>query len=235
MSLNKYERKVSSQFGQDGIIEHILDVIGEGTKRCVEFGFGEECNTANLLSNHGWRGVLMDVELGVVSGGKLRWGEAVTAIQAFIEPSNIDDILKTYSPPNPDLLSVDIDGMDYHVWKAITSIDPRVVVIEYNASYGPDLSVTTPYSAGFQRRNFHMHYHGASLGALNKLAESRGYALVGCESHGIDAFFVKEKELRGDLVKLSVWRAYQPHAYRVGDWAWQMGQLGEYASKLVEV
>ena len=91
-----------------------------------------------------------------------------------------------------DLLSIDIDGNDYWVWNAIDG-QPRLVVIEYNSSFGPDRAVTIPYDPSFDRFQHHPFgiYHGASIAALAKLGAAKGYALVGGDSNGVNAFFVR--------------------------------------------
>ena len=111
---------------------------------------------------------------------------------------------------------VDIDGNDYWVWKAITAIEPRVVVIEYNASLGYDKSLTIKYNPNFDRHKKHPSgwYHGASLAALTKLANSKGYILVGCESNGLNAFFVRKEIAQGKLFEVSIQEAYYVHARR---------------------
>jgi hypothetical protein len=92
-------------------------------------------------------------------------------------------------PQDLDLLSIDIDGNDYWIWEALAAYRPKVVVIEYNATLGPQRSVTIPYD------DDHVwtldHYFGASLAALTKLGQRLGYALIGTESAGVNAFFVR--------------------------------------------
>ena len=78
----------------------------------------------------------------------------------------------------PDLLSIDLDGNDYHLWHAVQSISPRVVVVEYNASWFPPLSLAVTYQERFEWKD--NTYFGASLKALEVLAERKGYHLVGC-------------------------------------------------------
>ena len=103
------------------------------------------------------------------------------------------------------MLSIDIDSTDYWIWEALTVINPRVVVIEYNASFGISLSVTVPYQLNFNRYEFHPsgYYHGASLHALNALALRKGYALVGCDTAGVNAFFVRQDLAEENLTVLT--------------------------------
>ncbi len=112
-----------------------------------------------------------------------------------ITAENIQQLFQKYNVPNDfDLLSIDIDYNDYWVWKAITDYSPRLVVIEYNSSIPPTESRVVPYNpdASWDGTN----YFGASLLALRNLGLSKGYTLVGCDSRGVNAFFVKS-----DLIK----------------------------------
>jgi hypothetical protein len=89
-----------------------------------------------------------------------------------------------------DLLSIDIDGNDYWVWQSITVVEPRVVVIEYNARYPPGLSWIMPYNP--RNQFWDDGYFGASLSALEELGRQKGYVLVGCDFTGTNAFFVRQ-------------------------------------------
>ena len=113
-----------------------------------------------------------------------------------------------------DLLSIDIDGNDYWVWKAIDVIAPRVVVIEYNALLGYSQSLTVTYNPNFVRFGTHRRgiYHGASLAALEMLGASKGYLLVGCDSSGVNAFFVRKDLALGTISAVSPEDAYYPSA-----------------------
>jgi len=180
--LNQYELKVYSQNGEDGIIRAIFAKIGTSNRFCVEFGVekGLECNTRYLRDRRGWNCVWMDAGDGVPEPIRTE----------FVTAENINSLFKKYDvPPDFDLLSIDIDGNDYWVWKALEGYTPRVVVIEYNSSLPPTESKVIPYQPGFVWDG--TNYFGASLLALSKLGESKGYTLVCCEGIGVNAFFVK--------------------------------------------
>jgi hypothetical protein len=93
-----------------------------------------------------------------------------------------------------DLFSLDLDGNDYWIWEAMTACSPRIVILEYNSMFGPDRAVTVPYDPAFDRHRHHTIYYGASLTALAKASERKGYLLVTVEPTGVNAFF-----LRNDL------------------------------------
>jgi hypothetical protein len=116
-----------------------------------------------------------------------------------------------------DFLSIDIDGNDYWIWEELQAVRPRVVVIEYNASFGPQRSVSVPYERMFRRHDKHPSgwYHGASLKALEKLGKAKGYHLVGCDCSGVNAFFVRGDLDLGLLQAVSAEMAYYPEGKRL--------------------
>jgi hypothetical protein len=221
------ENKVFSQFKEDGILQFLFQRIGTTNRRFVEFGIGngKECCTANLSINHGWSGLLMDGIAKDVEKARAYYASLpqikpgqVEIRQAFITRENINDLLIDFGATGEiDLLSLDIDGNDLWVWQAITAIDPRVVVIEYNAAFGTDKSISVTYDAAFERFAKHPSglYHGASLAAFATVGRELGYRLVGCESSGVNAFFVKQRDADfARLVELSPQDAYYEHAWR---------------------
>jgi hypothetical protein len=131
-------------------------------------------------------------------------------VNAFVTAENVNSILSDNGfIGEVDLLSIDIDGNDYWIWKAIDMLDPKVVVVEYQDILGPDRSWTIPYKADFNRSVYdvnrtHMNYGGASLRAFAKLGKKKGYQLVGCNRGGWNAFFVKDSISVGVLPEVSV-------------------------------
>lgn len=196
-----------SQSDEDGILLYIFSLIGTTNKKCVEIsaGTGVACNTANLIINHGWYGLLFDGDpLKVKIGQSFFSKHSSTYIyppifeQAWITRDNINDILRKHDfTGDIDLFSLDVDGVDYWLWDAITAMNPRVVVVEYQDVFGSDEAVTVPYADSFDgyahgTTEGAPNYAGASLAAFTKLATSRGYRLVGCNKYGFNAFYVKE-------------------------------------------
>jgi hypothetical protein len=208
--ITRYERKFSSQNGEDGILDALFATIGTTGKYCVEFGVGDgrQCNTAALVQRHGWTGLMMDI-LAPPPDGRFR------IHQEFITAENINALFEKYHvPPAFDLLSIDIDGNDYWVWKNITAYRPRVVVIEYNASIPPTESRVMPYDSNFRWSG--TDYFGASLLALANLGTAKGYTLVGCDSSGTNSFFVDTTEVRERIIARSVAELYRPPRYGGG-------------------
>jgi hypothetical protein len=174
-----YARNETSQFGEDGILERLFELIGVENGWCVEFGAadGEWCsNTCQLIRKKGFSAVLIEAD-------RPRY-EALTKISAsnpkltvmnrfvgFGPTDNLDVILKeTKAPKNLDLVSIDIDGNDYHVWDALKEYQPRVVVIEYN--------FTIPSAVEFVQKADMSLAQGSSMLSMVKLGKSKGYELA---------------------------------------------------------
>jgi hypothetical protein len=219
-SLREVEFRVFSQFGDDGIIQYLLQHV-DAPESFIEFGVEtyRESNTRFLLVKDNWRGLVIDgSEANVASIMTMaeHWRHDLTAVASFITRENINDLFTAAGfTGEVGLLSIDIDGNDYWVWEAIEVVSPVVVVAEYNSVFGPDAKVTVPYAADFTRRAAH-HSHlffGASLGALCDLAERKGYAFVGSNSNGNNAYFVRLDQL-GDLRALSAAEGYVESRFR---------------------
>lgn len=211
----EYEFKVYSQWGEDGIIDYLCQAISFAEKSFVEFGVENytEANTLFLLKHRYWRGLVIDGSANNIESirrGAVFWRYDLQACEAFITRDNINDILeKNGFIGELGLLSVDIDGNDYWVWEAISCVNPAIVVCEYNSLFGPTAKISTPYKDDFYRTAAHATnmYYGASIAALNYLAESRGYRLVAGNSAGNNVFFVREDLLN----QLSIQTPYQAY------------------------
>ena len=204
--LNEVGFKVFSQTDEDGILLFIFSVIGTTNRLCVEIcaGNGIECNTSNLIINHGWTGLLVDGNADLVRKGnefykanRATYVFPPTFLHAWITRDNINEILKNnHCQGQIDLLSIDMDGVDYWIWDAIEIIAPRVVVAEYQDIIPADVSVTVPYSDDFKAADYPTtrglpNFCGASLLAFTRLARVKGYRLVGVSRFSVNAFFIR--------------------------------------------
>ena len=204
-SLRGAEFKVFSQFGDDGIVQYLIHRLAPLPDSFVEFGVEDyrEANTRFLLLNNNWRGLVLDGDekyVRRIKENEIYWRHTLTACCAFITRENINDLLRNAGFVGQiGLLSVDIDGNDYWVWESIDVIDPAIVIMEYNSAFGPDLAVTIPYDPKFVRHRAHYsgQFWGASLSALDLLAKRKGYSLVGCNSAGNNAYFVRNNKIDG--------------------------------------
>ena len=188
-----------SQFEEDGMLLHIFALMPPLNRKCVEIcaGNGRECMTANLIINHGWFGFLFDGNEHSVEAGRRFFSTCKDTFfnppvftNAWITAENVNILIADFGVKGPiDLLSLDMDGMDYWIWKAINVIDPLVVVCETHNSIPAERAITVPYDPAFICRN--EDYRGASLAAMCKLAEAKGYRLIGTHRYGFNAFFMK--------------------------------------------
>ena len=192
--LTAHELRVFSQNGEDGVLAEILRRIGTGGRTFAEFGIqdGSEGTTVFLAQVMGWSGVYLEADAETYAALERRFSAnpRVRTVHAAVEPDNVETLfVQTGVPEEPDVVSIDVDGNDYWIWRALTRFRPRVVVIEYNGDLDPASSQVMPYTPGFQWD--HSSGYGASLGALEALGAEKGYTLVHTELAGVNAFFVR--------------------------------------------
>lgn len=191
-----YKKNVHSQFGEDGMIEAIFNLIGAKSKRCVEFGAWDGfyfSNTANLFSKKGWEAILIECD-------KKKYEELIKNVNSFhckciceavgIKKNSLESILIKNKIPfkEVDLLSIDIDGNDYYIFASLEKMKPRVIICEYNPTFPAHLDIYFDYDNKEGKFGF-----GCSVGALIRLAKQKGYTLVGLTE--VNAFFVLDEEL----------------------------------------
>jgi hypothetical protein len=187
-----------SQNYEDAIIAEIYGRIGEQSRIFVEIGIetGVECNTRALLER-GWTGVWIDANPMAIEVAKsnmtpfLRKG-TLKIVEAMVARDNVQEILSHQLGNTPiDFLSVDVDYNTSHIWRAIAA-DARVSCIEYNPAFPPNVEWEVPYdpNAVWDGTN----RYGASLKTLERIGLEKGQALVGCDFHGVNAFFVNKSE-----------------------------------------
>lgn len=190
-TLTRFELRVFSQNGEDGVLTEILRRVGVSSRFFVEIGAASsEANCVLLADVFDWRGLFIDAsdkqynrlceKYGTVAG--------VTARKALVTPDNIQAIFEDVGvPAQLDVLSIDVDGDDYYLWEALDAYHPRVVVIEYNAALGTERALVQP-----PRASVGMAFYGASIRALELLSAVKGYRLVHTELTGNNAFFVRD-------------------------------------------
>lgn len=221
-SLQDAEFQVYSQWGEDGILQYLTRSVDLPNKVFVEFGVEtyREANTRWLLTEHGWKGMVIDgsdANVDAIRSDSIYWKQDLRAVSSFITRDNINELISGAGIEGEiGLLSVDIDGVDYWVWEAITAVNPAIVVAEYNSLFGSERAVTVPYRPDFVRQEAHYSwsYYGASLRALELLGKKKGYSLVGSNSAGNNAFFVRDDLLREPLRKVTAAEAYVQRSFR---------------------
>jgi hypothetical protein len=213
---------VFSQWGEDGIIQYLTNAISIKNKTFIEFGVESflEANCRFLMMKDNWSGFVIDGSTENIR--KLResyfyWKYDINAVDAFITRENINDLLlKSGFDEDVGILSIDIDGNDYHVLEAISTFKPRILICEYNAVFGATRKITVPYDPAFNRTDKHFSnlYWGASLSAFTYLANKRGYSLVGTNSSGGNAFYVRNDLLNERIDVRTVEDVYFPSKIR---------------------
>ncbi len=189
-----------SQFEEDGILLYIFSMISPRSRTCVEIcaGNGTECNTANLIINHRWWGALFDGNEVNVEFGRRFYGRHKDTFvhpprfdHAWITAENVNELVKNTDMTGAiDLLSLDIDGMDYWVWKALNVVDPTVVVCEIQNGIPPGAGADPcPTTRSSPART--MIIAAPLLRAMCHLGREKGYRLVGVHRYGFNAFFIK--------------------------------------------
>lgn len=202
--LAEVEFRVFSQFGDDGILQYLTRRLAP-SDTFAELGVSDytEASTRLLLVKDNWRGLIVDASaknMESVRASDLYWRHELTAVAEFIRADNVDQLLESNGISGDiGVLIIDIDGNDYWVWEAMTAVQPLIVGVEYNSIFGPDRSVAVPYNPSFSRGTAHAShlYWGASIGALTDLAERLGYRLVGSNSAGNNAYFVRADAVNG--------------------------------------
>jgi len=202
---------VFTYHGEDGILQYLLQQMKEVPLLFVDIGAGDciKSNCANLAVHFGWEGVFIDKNEKQLSIGQhfyrseLAEGADIKFIATTIMAENVNQVIKKAGFHNDvGLLSIDIDGNDYWIWKAIDTIQPRIVVIEAKVEFGYN-NVIVPYGEP-NHHSANKMYNGASVEALRQLGAKKGYKLVGANRFGYNLFFVRENENMAEVATKDV-------------------------------
>jgi hypothetical protein len=215
-NLQECEFSICSQWGEDGIIQKLVAHVPITHRTFIEFGVEDfsESNCRFLMMNDNWRGYVLDGSerwIAKLERSSWWWKFDLRARCAIVTRDNVNALLEA-SGFDRDLgiLSIDVDGMDYWLLETMDSYAPRIMILEYNALFGCKRKISVPYDASFERRQQHYSelYYGASLPALTHLASRKGYSLVCTGSAGVNAFFVRNDLIGGDVSALAVEEAF---------------------------
>ena len=218
ISANRFQ--LHSQHEEDGILTALFQRAGVTSRRFVEIGCGRSGgNAAMFVKELGWTGLMLDASKTAIKRQRSLYGHrpGMVSVCAKVTPETINDILTEHGfDGEVDLFSIDIDSYEYWVLDNVEVCRPRVLVVEYNALFGPERAVTVPYKefpADAPRL-----YRGASLAALEKAARSKGYRLVLCENEGCNAFFLRD-DVIPELPGITPGEAFRPALVRqsIGD------------------
>jgi hypothetical protein len=184
-----------SQHGEEGMIGAVFDAIGVTSRTCVEFGAYDLQRRSNVYSlwNSGWRALLIEGDHDQFAKVRAQYlalplsvQRQVKIVNRFVAESgenSLDSILSAQGfPTDLDLLVIDVDGLDFHIWRGLQRFRPRLVVVEYNPTIPPDIEIVGAASG---------NHIGASALAVSRLGADKGYSLIGCI--GWNAFFVERE------------------------------------------
>ena len=222
--LSHYEFKVFSQWGEDGIIQYLTQNIEIKNRTFIEFGVEDffESNCRFLLQKDNWYGFVIDGSSRNIQRLKrsyFYWMHSINALCSFITKENINQLLSISGfDKDIGILSVDIDGVDYFVLEKLAGWTPRILIVEYNAILGMNRAVSVPYSSTFVRAKMHYSnlYYGASLPAFIQLAKNMNMALVGINSAGSNAFFVRRDLLNENVEEVFINDCFVESKFREG-------------------
>jgi len=221
-SLREVEFKVFSQWGDDGIIQWLINSLDFPNKTFIEFGVGDyrESNTRFLMMNDNWSGLVMDSSeenIEKITDSEYFWRHELLAKPALIDCENINGLIDECNfEQEVGILHIDLDGNDYWIWKEINVIYPVLAILEYNSVFGVEKAITIPYDKTFNRTaaNCSNLYFGASLPALHQLSCQKGYAFIGCNSAGNNAYFVRKDKLNHIVREIPLEEGYVLSKFR---------------------
>lgn len=218
----QHEFKVFSQWGEDGIIQYLVNHLEIRHHTFIEFGVEDfaESNCRFLMMKDQWQGFVIDgspANMQRLKASYFFWQHQLNCLASFITRDNVAELLE-HSGFDKELgiLSVDIDGVDFHVLDALGAWRPAILVVEYNDAFGWKRPVSVPYDAAFVRRQKHPsnQYWGANLPAFQHLAKLRGYGLVGTNSVGSNAFFVRRDLLNENVREVELASCVRQASFR---------------------
>jgi hypothetical protein len=202
--LSDADYKVFSQTGEDGIIDYLLYSLNIKVPKFVEIGVGDyrESNTRYIFQKNCSKGLIVDKNKNLkkkVSKIVKLWKGDLTIIETAVTSENILHILNSNSfDNNLDVFSLDVDGIDYWILRVLPEKVSKIIILEYNPIFGPNLEITIPNLNDFDRKKYHYSSlcYGASLQALVKLMNKKKYVFVGSNIACYNAFFVLESEVK---------------------------------------
>jgi hypothetical protein len=235
-----------SQNGEDGILDYLCGHLLEPNRYFIEIGAsnGLENNTTWLALAKRYGGLMIDGDPAKVAECRQTFAVLNGALEfeaMMVNPESTDAVARLALFKDPDVFSLDIDSVDYFVTEALIDriLRPKVVVIEYNSTFGPERAVTIPYTFPFNRHRAHPsgYYYGASVTALRHLLEGRGYRFVTVEQNGVNAFFADPRQfppgfferIRGSHFRENIVQRRESRT----DWRGQLAQVA--ALPVVEI
>ena len=215
---HKYSKKIFSQSNEAKIIDRLISRF-DVPKRFIEFGFsGWEFNCIKIANE--WEGLLIDGGAYNVTIAKIIFPKKVIAKKIWLTLDNMDYVINHFDKKQIGILSIDVDGNDYWFLKKLIVMNPAIIIIEFNVSFGTR-PISVPYDPAFDRTIKHesWEYYGASISAMHYLCDQHNYSLVEVSQNGVNAFFVRNDLFGPDDRKMSVSEGYGRKVYPDGSLA----------------
>ena len=195
--INDFEYQITSQNNEDGIINHIFDILKIDKLNFIEIGFDYYQNNSLAVLKRCNKGLFIDGDnkKAIILRNVLKLfypATKITVQNALVDIDNINQIKEQNfnNQEEIDFLSIDVDGIDYYLLKEI-NFKPKLICIEYNFWFGKDLSCAVPFKKNYSIDSL-SNYVGASLKAITELANSKGYHLIALDSACVNAFFIRD-------------------------------------------
>lgn len=235
-----------SQNGEDGILDYLCSRLAQPNRYFIEIGAsnGLENNTTWLALAKRYGGLMIDGDPAKVGECRQTFAVLNGALEfqaMMVSPDSAQAFERLVLFKDPDVFSLDIDSVDYYVADALIDrvVRPKIIVLEYNSTFGPQRAVTIPYQFPFNRHRAHPtgYYYGVSVMGLRRLLEGRGYRFVTVEQNGVNAFFVDPTQfpsgvldgIRGTEFRENIVQRRESRS----DWRGQLAQVA--ALPLVEI
>lgn len=224
---NSWEFSAFSQNGEDGIIDYLTRKLINPNRYFIEIGAsnGLENNTSWLALGRKYSGLMIEGDLQQSKECEYIYPElnlGVKCICQFVDSENIETLKQASFHKNPDIFSIDIDGNDYYISKAIlaSGFKPKIFVVEYNAVFGPDRIATIPYDPNFIGLLAHESqlYYGVSIAAWKYFFSQNGYKFITVDLNGVNAFFVDPSEFDSSFLKNIEGLDYQDNFYQIAQY-----------------
>jgi hypothetical protein len=227
-----------SQNGEDGVIDYLCGRLLRPDRYFVEIGAsnGLENNTTWLAMARRYGGLMIDGDPSKVAECSQTFGTLNGPLEfasVMVTRDSGEDIERLALLRNPDVMSLDIDSVDYYVAEALLDrgLRPKIFVVEYNSAFGPERRVTIPYQSPFNRHRAHPsgYYYGVSVMGLRHLFERHGYRFITVEQNGVNAFFADPAEFDASFLEGVRGSAYRENIVQRResrtDWAGQFAQI----------
>jgi hypothetical protein len=198
-----------SQNGEDGILEVLRKQLKEHNRYFIEIGVadGLENNTAWLAIAEKYSGIMIEGNKSYAMRADRmvkRYSIGAECRNMFVTVENIQELKSISLYDNPDVFSLDIDGNDFYIAKAIinSGFRPKIFAVEYNSAFGPQRSLTVKYRDDFVFTTAHPTklYYGVSIAGWKKFFEEQGYKFITVDRNGVNAFFIDPKHFKDEFI-----------------------------------